>query len=62
MLHIWEALSPHLSCTHNELKTKGYTKETACGNIKLAVCNPFKIKNPSRKMRDYRFPNVSCFM
>lgn len=56
-VHIWEALSPHLSCTHNQLKTKGYAKETSYGNTKLSICKSFKIKAPIRKMRNYRFPN-----
>src|SRR5215211_8393608 len=57
--HIWEALSPPLSCIHKQLKIKAFLEETSCGSIKLVSCKSFKINYARRKMWNCKFPHVS---
>ena len=57
--HIWEALSPHLSCIPKLLKIKASLEETSCGSIKLVSCKSFKISHARRKMWNCKFPHVS---
>jgi hypothetical protein len=60
--HIWEALSPHLSCIHKQLRMKASLEETSCGSIKLVSCKSFKINHARRKMWNCKFPHVSTVM
>jgi hypothetical protein len=60
--HIWEALSPHLSCIHKQLKIKASLEETTCGSVKPVSCKSFKINHARRKMWNCKFPHVSTVM
>ena len=60
--HIWEAQSPHLPYANKCLKINTLDKEVSQASIKSAFSKPLQIKGSRRKMRSYKFPNVSTVM